>query len=250
MVVVAAVACGDDDDDGGDGGADGSDGDGGAGAVDADPNAPDAPEQQQCGVLTAVLRDFKAEHPDFEANIGALQGIVEVDLGTDDIPVYAPAGATSVTAGAEFFDQWYRDVADVNMRFEIPMPLTETTPGVFVFEDNDFFPLDGMGFPGEEVQGHNFHFTTEIRGTFKYRGGELFTFTGDDDVFVFVNRKLALDLGGVHGAQSATIDFDAQAAALGIAVGGQYRLDVFHAERHTSQSNFRIETSIDCLIIE
>jgi fibro-slime domain-containing protein len=29
-----------------------------------------------------------------------------------------------------------------------------------------------------------------------------------------------------------------------------YPLDVFHAERHTSQSNFRIETSIDCLVVE
>ena len=75
------------------------------------------------------------------------------------------------------------------------------------------------------------------------------TFTGDDDVFVFVNGKLALDLGGVHGPEAGTVDFDAQAGDLGITTGNVYTLDVFHAERHTSMSNFRIETSIDCLVV-
>ncbi len=68
-----------------------------------------------------------------------------------------------------------------------------------------------------------------------------------NDVFVFVNNRLALDLGGVHGVEEGTIDFDGQVSDLGITLDEVYRLDVFHAERHTSQSNFRIETSIDCL---
>lgn len=250
ILACAAVGCGDD----GNGGMGGGD-DGGAGAdargsaADARPQA-DAGRTEECGQLTAVMRDFTTAHPDFEGAIATVRGLVEVDLGSDGIPVYAPAGATACTAGPDEFNQWYRDVAGVNMRFEIPLPLTETPAGSgnFVFADDAFFPLDSVGFP-ERNQGHNFHFTTEIRGTFRYRGGEVFTFTGDDDVFVFVNRKLALDLGGVHGPESATIDFDAQAGDLGITLGGVYNLDVFHAERHTSMSNFRIETSIDCLRI-
>ena len=197
--------------------------------------------------MTAIVRDFKADHPDMEGDTGTRKGLVEDTLGADNKPVYAPSGATPVTAGAASFDQWYRDTTDVNMRFEQELTLAEVSAGVFVFEDNDFFPLDGMGFPNEEVLGHNFHFTTEINATFLYQGGEVFTFRGDDDVFVFVNKRLALDLGGVHAVQEATIDFDAQATSLGIQVGQVYRLDVFHAERHTSESNFRIETSIECL---
>jgi fibro-slime domain-containing protein len=43
-----------------------------------------------------------------------------------------------------------------------------------------------------------------------------------------------------------SIDFDAQAARLGLTRGQTYRFDVFHAERHTSESNFRMQTSIEC----
>jgi fibro-slime domain-containing protein len=222
--------------------------DGGGDGRDSGRALPDG-SMDGCGELVAVVRDFRADHPDMEASLGSLRGIVTDELGADGKPVYAHPGATAVTAGPDEFDQWYRDVEGVNMRFEVPLPLAETSPGTFVFDDPEFFPLDGMGWPGEETMGHNFHFTTEIHGTFMYRGGEVFTFRGDDDVFVYVNGNLALDLGGVHGVEEGTIDFDGQATELGITPGDVYTLDVFHAERHTTESNFRIETSIDCLVL-
>jgi fibro-slime domain-containing protein len=149
---------------------------------------------------------------------------------------------------ATTFNQWYNTTPGVNMEFSLPLALTETPAGsgIFVYDTTAFFPLDGMGFGTTPGQSHNYHFTTEIHVLFQYQAKQVFTFRGDDDLWIFVNNKLALDEGGAHQALQGSIDFDAQASALGIAVGGEYQMDIFQAERQTTESNFRIETNIRC----
>lgn len=197
-------------------------------------------------MLTAKVRDFQQSHPDFEYVIAVDPGIVEVDLGADLKPVYAGMPTTPTTTGQANFDQWYRDTPGVNMPIDVPLVLTQQPDGTYTFDDQAFFPIDGQGW-GNEGNDHNFHFTLELHTEFVYQGGEIFSFTGDDDLFTFVNGKLAIDLGGVHGAMNGVIDLDAQAAELGIAPGNVYALDFFFAERHTSESHFRIDTTIGCL---
>lgn len=63
-----------------------------------------------------------------------------------------------------------------------------------------------------------------------------------------MNGHLGIDLGGVHVPLTRTIDMDAVAADLGLEIGETYPLDFFFAERHTTLSNFRIETSIECFV--
>lgn len=212
-----------------------------------------APSPEQCTpAVVGLLRDFRAAHPNFEEDDdrqGSEKGIVAPDLGSDRKPVFVGGNMRTVTNAADF-DQWYRDVPDVNMTFEHTITFNVGANGRAVYDSAAFFPLDGRGFGnegggGRQQQQHNFHFTFELHMQFRYRGGEVFTFRGDDDVFAFVNNKLAIDLGGVHSPESAELNLDAEAERLGITPGGVYALDLFHAERHTSQSNFRVETNME-----
>jgi fibro-slime domain-containing protein len=197
-----------------------------------------------CGSnLTGVLRDFRDEHPDFNDAVADDRGLVRAELGADRKPVFAPAGKTATVSGAASFDQWYRDTPGVNESLEFTFPFVRKDSGVLTYENDEFFPLDGKLF-GNEYQGHNFSFTSELHTDFSYRGGEVFTFTGDDDLWVFINGKLAIDLGGVHAAQTESFDLDDQAAAFGLAAGGTYPLDLFHAERHAANSTFRVDTTL------
>ena len=141
----------------------------------------------------------------------------------------------------------------VNDPYTVSIFLAPRPGGIFTFQSLAYFPIDGAGFMGskmgEDGMNHNFGFTTELHTQFLYSGGETFNFQGDDDVWVFINNKLAVDVGGLHPMQQRNVDLDASAAALGITKGTIYPLDLFHAERHTSASTFRIDTNLsftDC----
>jgi len=205
--------------------------------------------------LRAVVRDFRSgekdgqpKHPDFENKVAVDPGIVATLLGSDQKPVYA-GGTQGTTTTKENFDQWYRDVPGINITFEKAIALSPDAAraGFWVFDSDAFYPLANDEGWGNQYLDHNQDFTTEIHITFPYKGGEKFTFRGDDDLFLFVNGHLAIDLGGVHDALPGTVDLDARVAELGLQLGQMNRMDIFHAERHCCQSTFHLETTLSCI---
>ena len=76
-----------------------------------------------------------------------------------------------------------------------------------------------------------------------------FTFRGDDDLYLFINGKLAMEIGGIHNVIEKTLDLDSVADELGIEPYNSYDFDLFFAERHTVLSNFQFETTmeLECL---
>lgn len=195
--------------------------------------------------LETTVRDFQESHPDFESVTGDDPGMLEPMLDDAGKPIYAGHPTTPTTNGKEHFDEWYHDVPGVNKStsYTILLSQIQEDPPFYRYDDQSFFPIDNALF-GNEGHPHNYHFTLELNVEFRYNGGEKFTFNGDDDLWVFINRRIALDLGGVHVAETASVDLDASAGALGIAVGDVYTLSLFFAERHTTESHFRIDTSI------
>lgn len=230
-------------------------------------------------ILPIVYRDFKAAelaggHADFEAYMGSGEvGIVQTMLDADGKPVHVTENRDltanryddGVLVGEDYFSVWYRDDPDFNITIVQTLSFARQPTGEYSYANTSFFPLDGLGFGSQDENSdgdlHNFHFTSEVRYWFEYQGGETLQFYGDDDVWVFINKELTVDLGGVHTQQNGSVVLDASAGTgrvcqraavgctnattvdLGLDIGSVYEIVVFQAERHTVESNYRLTLS-------
>jgi fibro-slime domain-containing protein len=237
--------------------------------------------------LPVVLRDFESfpdpGHPDFENLCCGVQSsgdglsgyggtpvsIVKQLLGADRKPQYNGTDANPIhlTTGLTNFNDWYNTETNANpalSNYQIIQTIrllgqrdaNGVLNGTYVFNSltdapykalGGYFPLDGLGF-GNHGRNHNFSFTSEVRSWFEYKGTETLTFSGDDDVFVFINGKRAVDIGGVHartvGSVSLPLGADMMTnAQFALTKGNIYEVAVFQAERHTTESNYWLTLS-------
>ncbi|MEO8181264.1 MAG: DUF4215 domain-containing protein [Deltaproteobacteria bacterium] len=172
----------------------------------------------------------------------------------------------NAAAVATAFNQWFTDSnQSVRVISTLDLTLQDAATGTFQFSAtgaNQFFPLDALGADGVDTAGnaHNFHFTSEVRQWFETTPeGELLEFTGDDDVWVFVNGQLTVDLGGIHSEILGSIELteDGQNSILTvqdvaggatatstidvpISLNSVNEIVVFQAERHVTESNYTL----------
>ncbi|HWO10131.1 MAG TPA: fibro-slime domain-containing protein, partial [Polyangiaceae bacterium] len=148
----------------------------------------------------------------------------------------------------------------------------------------DGFPNEAVVFPG--APDHNFYFTSEVQYWFTYGANTQarLDFLGDDDVWVFLNGRLAVDLGGIHVPSRGSVTINAGAGTVnsqvqdgregangvpllpavntqrtpadyGLEPGNVYKITVFQAERQRDGSSFQLTlagfeaTPSDCTAI-
>lgn len=164
---------------------------------------------------------------------------------------YSSIPSSGGIQSVESFNEWYKDVLGTNISMELGLTLVRQLDGTYLFDSNTdepyaslggFFPIDDALYGNTDGRTHNFHFTFEYHGQFVFDAadGQFFKFVGDDDIFVYINGKLVIDLGGIHAAHDQYVDV----SRLGLVDDEVYQLDFFYAERHTTQANFMVTTNL------
>lgn len=225
--------------------------------------------------IAATVRDFSKEHPDFDfgsiTGDYLMTGMVECQISSLRKPTRTTIAPKPPVTYAHFNDWWTTDTSAAiaaNLRrsescFEIPM--SQNNLGQWEYSSyydevsRGFWPVNGaLNYHRETFTScHvkpppdstswvtngpavNGNFCLESHATFIYEPGQTFDFRGDDDVWIFIDDKLVIDLGGVHTPKAASVNLD----MLNLVPGQEYKWDFFYCDRQPCGSALNMKTSI------
>lgn len=130
----------------------------------------------------------------------------------------------------------------------------DTNGNVLTTEGSDFYPLDGTRkFSYERSEtAHNYFFGMRYDVPFKigdYVGPMNYEFTGDDDLWVLLDGKLVLDLGGIHSAADGTVDIWKELGKTAAQLTPEekeqeHTLTVLYMERGAGKSNCKMKFTL------
>ena len=160
----------------------------------------------------------------------------------NDTPGTPGISSTGGLVSAASFAKWYKDTPGTNLSTVHTIELVKNASGVYEYLDDAFHPIDNQLF-GNQDQSHNNYFTYAISAPFVHHAcaGTFFEFLGTDDAWLFINGKLAMDLGGVVPGTSQYVEIDRIA---GLQDGQTYTMQFFYAQRQSSQAVFHMRTNM------
>lgn len=149
-----------------------------------------------------------------------------------------------------FFEKYYKKEGENLCVFGWSCPYQSPAGWTFYKEGSETVSENGTfrwtsAENAEGTGGRNQLFCSESHASFVYMPGLRFSVLGDDDIWVYVDKKLAVDLGGTHLAAPGYIDLDSFKGKSGeLKVGNTYDMDIFFCDRRTTMSDIRISTNM------
>ena len=187
------------------------------------------------------------------------KGLVDYELNKEHFPVFV-AGKLTPNRGLENSERWYSAVEGKNKSLLGTLGLKFEAQGSnFYFHRDEFYPLDESEFSkadpvNKDGRNHLFTMSFAVPFTVIAGGEESFEITADDDTFVYVGDKLAIDMGGIHDAMTGRFEIhddgevyaasgDEELAYTGIRLsnGDGTMVRIFHADRDATDSVFGVK---------
>lgn len=222
-------------------------------------------EYYQATEIPIIVRDFVGydrevdpsltayKHPDFDHwyNTGLKPNLINGFLDKDKKPIFNDNISPEELniESKESFAQWFRTIEGVNKEVRKTITFESiVNSSDYEFLDYNFFPIDGEGF-GDFSYTHNCNFTVEATFYLLFEEKTFITFDceSSDDLWIFVNNVLAVDLGNLHtNARKCTVirPEDLNRRYNANAKPGDYiEIKIFKASRNSSVSQLRIKVS-------